>query len=161
MNPYQQVQDTMLQRARTIRSSGEELLPIAFLLSPQGIHMMPLDFPNELWPDAIHSAIAQTQAHAIIIQSEAWVVIDDDVPEAVMAKLQGLDLQEFPGRLERITSMMETNDGTLRQLHIDILPNGSLGETEEHIMTGGHTHGRLTGFFPATSNPSHPIDYNC
>lgn len=127
-------------------------MPIAFLLTAKGVMMLPLNFPNEQWPEAIHEAIAQTQAHGVVIQSESWVVIDEAVPDAVMSKLQGLDLQDYPGRLERITSMMELNDGSpTRQLHIDIAPDGSLGETNEYILEG-HASGRLAGFFPTTSH---------
>lgn len=148
MNPSK-TQDAIFEISRSIRESGEEVLPMAFVLSGDNVIQMPLHIPKNLWRPAILALIEKTQASAVILTVEAWAVLGKKIGEAVASKLAGLEsLEDFPGRVEVLQCQMECSDGSHRTLRANLSPEGKLGNTQ--VETDTRCEGELVGFFKQT-----------
>lgn len=150
------LQDGLFDIARSIREEGQEVAPIAFLISPDGVLVQVLLFtmPKDKWRPTILDGIKKTRALAVIVHTEAWVVGGADAPAALAAKLAGLpSLEVFPGRSEVLQSMLECKDGTTRTLTAGI-SDGGLGKTQ--VSDRRAVGGEMVGFFGTSSSGLSP-----
>lgn len=143
---FNPLQDGLFEIARDIRRD-QEVAPIAFLVVVGGLVQVPLfQIPKEQWRAAIVQGIRETRAMAVILHTEAYIVVGPQAPTAMAAKMAGLpSLNEFPGRQEILQSVMELPNGTYRTLTASISEDGKLGPTE--VADTAVLGGQFTGFF--------------
>lgn len=142
-------QNELFLLARKIREGGNEVVPIVFFLTPQGIIPLLLHMEKDLWRPAILHGIAQLEAFATVLHMEAWVVEGPQVPVAIASGWAGLtSLEEYPGRKEALFSVLESVEGLQRTLKAPI-EEGKLGDTcEAEVELFG---GRVAGLFQLPS----------
>lgn len=149
------IQDELFDIARSFRSEGQEVAPIAFCLTDRGIVHLLLRFPKDQWRSAIVALLQRTGADAVIVHTEAWVVAGRDAPTAIAAKMAGFgSLEDFPGRTEILHSLMECRDGSCRTLVADLV-DGKIGPTT--VSTYTPQGGEMVGFFNESSSGQAPV----
>ena len=142
------LQDELFRIAMDMRnSSGEEILPVAFLVNGKGDNCSILtlvEYEKAQWTKAIQSAVRITNASAVVVHTEAWSIAASNV-KSFTAHLAGIPIHELPGAYELLQSHMETRTGEIRIIHGRIDPAGNVNAPD--IIVAPEAFGRMTGFF--------------
>lgn len=145
------IHDHFFQVSRQIRESGEEVLPMAFLLVPEGDQLGIIQIPVGLVaPDKDQAAAllrAAAQAHGaryVVHTAEGWYFEGDEnqMRNATSVLLAGGALEHFPGRVEMLLSTMD-GPSIVRILRCAIHEDGTLGPTDIQETDGKDAAGRF------------------
>jgi hypothetical protein len=132
------IQDDLFGISRSIREGGDEVVPMAFLLVPDGdkfaVHALPIYAHANTKDEA--AALIQSQAvlrgaRYVIHTNEAWVSGATDAAGQALAVsflMAGGTLEDLPGRREVLMSNL-MGPGVRRMLTCYINEDGTLGET--------------------------------
>ncbi len=147
----------MWETAKGIRRGGQEAQPFAFIgYAEGGGNIIPLQFDKEHWPLIMRLAANRPNVTVAGFVSEAYAkraVGDAEFVAMHTAVDAGLTIKEMDGRVELLQLVAETVDGAKTLLHVEINPDGTLGEESapDALQAGG----RMSGFFPPPTPGGH------
>jgi hypothetical protein len=136
--------------ACTIRRGGQEVLPMAFFLVPDGpgslaLIQMPLMMEDkDRAATAIRAAAQKVGAMYVAHVCEAWSVQTQDTDEGTAASAwiqAGNSLETFPGAIDIISVSMD-GPGINQSWTVEVKKDGTLGEPS--LFDSGCSTGRFT-----------------